>query len=145
MTLPRVFFDATVWISALIKPSGLSGLVLSIAEQKSFIPLTTSEIQGEVSKWIWRQKKQLELNDHRISIIQRIRPESVRLLESDLQTWVEIPETDKHVVAGAVKGNADILVSDNIRHLAKPSAKRAIRNIFTPLQFLAWLREKEHI
>lgn len=141
MNPPRVFFDATVWISALISPSGLSGLILSIAEQKPFITLTSSAIQGEVSRWISRQKKQFELNNHRVSFIQKIRPESIDLAENDSSPWTEIPETDRHVIAGSVKGNADVLVSDNIRHLNKPAAKRAIPHIFTPIEFLKWFRK----
>ena len=143
MSSPRVFFDATVWISALISPSGLSGLLLSIAENKGFVTLTTSEIQSEVSAWISRQKKQLELNGHRVSLMQRIRPESITIPSNALSSWQDVPETDRHVIAGAAKGNADILVSDNIRHIAKPSAKKAFSHIFTPLQFLAWLRKRE--
>ena len=141
MNPPRVFFDATVWISALISPSGIGGLLLFFAEQKSFVTLTTSEIQTEVSRWISRQKKQLELNNRRVSLIQRIRPTSVPFTEDDLSLWPDVPETDRHVIAGAVKGNADVLVSDNIRHIAKPSAKKAISHIFTHLQFLAWFKK----
>ncbi len=143
MKLQRVFFDATVWISALISPSGLNGFILSIAGQKAFITLTSSSIQGEVSRWISRQKKQLELSNHQVFFQHKIQPESIDLVESDLQPWTEIPETDRHVIAGAVKGNADVLVSDNIRHLNKPAAKRAIPHILTPLEFIVWFRKLE--
>lgn len=143
----RVFFDATVWISALINPSGLNGLILSFAEKKLFDTFTSSSIQGEVSRWISRQKKPLELSNHRVAFLQIIRPGIIDLVEDDLSAWLEIPETDRHVIAGAVKGNADIVISNNIRHLRKPSAKRAIPHIFTPLEFVAWFNnaDKEHI
>lgn len=143
MSLPRVFFDATVWISSLYKPSGFSGAIVGIALQHRFITITSSEIQKEVSRWISRQKKQLELSNHRVSLMQKIRPTSVAFAESDLSAWLEIPETDRHVITGAVKGDAEVLVSDNVRHLAKPSAKRAIPHILNPLQFLAWFRKFE--
>jgi len=141
MSRHRIFLDATVWISALISPSGLSGLVLSFAERKLFDALTSPIIQGEVSRWISRQKKQLELNNHRVAFLQIIRPESIDLAEDDFSIWPEIPETDRHVIAGAVKGNANILISDNIRHLKKPSAKKCIPHIFTPLEFVAWFNK----
>lgn len=143
MSLHRVFFDATVWISAIHKPAGFNAGLLNIASHKAFITLYSHGISEEITRWISRHKKpekQLELSGHHVSFIQTIRPVQVQIFLDDYSGWKDVPESDRHVVAAAVKGNADIIVTGNMRHINKPSVREAVKHVMNPLQFLMWFR-----
>lgn len=144
MSLQRVFFDATVWISALHKPDGFNAGLLNIACHKAFITLHSPGVSEEVTRWISKHKKpekQLELSGHHVSLIQIIRPVQVQISSDDLSGWQEVPESDRHIVAAAVKGNSDIIVTGNMRHINKPSVREAVKHVMNPLQFLVWFKK----
>lgn len=144
MSLHRVFFDATVWISAIHKPAGFNAGLLNIASQKAFVTLYSPGVSEEITRWISRQKKlekQLELSGRHVSFIQTIRPVQVQISSDDLPKWQDVPESDRHVVAAAVKGNADIIITGNLRHINKPSVREAVEHVMNPLQFLLWFQK----
>ena len=144
MSLHRVFFDATVWISAIQKPAGFNAGLLNIASHKAFVTLYSPGISEEITRWVSRHKKpekQLELSSRHVSLIQVIRPVQVEISTDDLSSWRDVPESDRHVVAAAVEGNAHVIVTGNLRHINKPSVKELVKHIMNPLQFLVWFKE----
>lgn len=144
MSLPRVFFDATVWISALHKPAGFNAALLNIACHKAFVTLSSPGISEEITRWIARHPKPeqtIALRGNHVALIQSINPVFVEISPRDLSKWVDVPESDRHVVAAAVKGKADIIVTANTRHIGKPSVRGAVGHVFNPLQFLVWFRK----
>lgn len=146
MSLHRVFFDATVWVSAINKPDGFNAGLLNIACHKAFITLYSPGVSEEITRWISRHKKpekQLELSGHYVSLIQTIRPVQVRISPNDLPRWEDVPESDRHVVAAAVNGKADIIVTGNMRHINKPSVREFVKHVMNPLQFLVWFKKTQ--
>ncbi len=144
MSLHRFFFDATVWISAIHKPAGFNAGLLNIASHKTFVTLYSPGISEEITRWISKQKKpakQLELSSRHVSLLQAIRPEQVQISSDDFSRWRDVPESDRHVVAAAVEGNAHIIVTGNLRHINKPSVRGLVKYIMNPLQFLVWFKE----
>ena len=143
MSLYLVFFDATVWISAIHKPVGFNAGLLNIACHKAFMTLYSPGVSEEITRWISRHKKpekQVELSGRHVFLIQTIRPEQVQISPDDFPQWPGVPESDRHVVAAAVKGNADIIVTGKMRHINKPSVRDAVKHVMNPLQFLVWFK-----
>ncbi len=61
----------------------------------------------------------------------------------DLPKWQDVPDSDRHVVAAAVIGKADIIVTGNLRHINKPSVREAVEHVMNPLQFLMWFKKTQ--
>lgn len=144
MSLHRVFFDATVWISAIHKPDGFNAGLLNIASHKAFVTLCSPGVSEEITRWITKHRKpekQLELSGRHVSLIQTIRPGQVQIAPDDLAKWQDVPESDRHVVAAAVNGKADIIVTGNMRHINKPSVREFVEHVMNPLQFLVWFKK----
>lgn len=139
MTIPlRLFIDACVLVSAANSPDGGSARLLQIAEEGAIRLVATRLVLHEAKTniidllgrpvWPWF---------HRI-----ISP--LRLSLADPSTskekaeWAKITSIkDAHVLAGAIKGKADFLITLDKKHILKPPVQAAFPiPILSPGDFL---------
>ena len=117
----RVFLDASIWLSALRRPEGGSGLILETGAAGNLVPLssvaTLEEVRRNVEK-MGRTMADLE------ALVLRVRPVLVAIRAADLDRWTgKVVEKDRHVMAGAVLGRADFLATFDRRHLDTPEVR----------------------
>ena len=137
-TPPRLFLDACILVTAANSPDGGSARLLNIAAEGKVKLLSTRLVMHEAKVniiallgrplWVW--------------FCRIIGP--LRLSLSDSPTgkkkaeWAKITSPkDTHVLAGAIKGKADILISLDRRHILNPSVQEAFPlPIMSPGDFL---------
>ncbi len=114
----RIVVDTSVFISALIGPSGPSREVLRRSLNRQFIPLMGNALFCEYESVIQRQ-----------SILDQCpltQTEILKLLQAfmSIAVWVDIfylwrpnlkDEADNHLIELAIAGNADFLVTNNLK------------------------------
>lgn len=112
----------------VLLPSFLRDVLLELAAQDLYRPLWSSEILAELESCIWRQHRvDLNKNDYRhtdagmrayierlFNQMQLAFPEALTELKSFHPLGLPDPK-DEHVVACAVAGHADTIVTANLR------------------------------
>ena len=139
MFLPqRIFLDAYVLVTAANSPEGGSARLLQLATERKVKVITTRRILHEAkaniidllgrSLWAW--------------FIRTIGSLSISIADSptkaEKSAWLKIThEKDTHVLAGAIKGKAEVLISLDRRHVFKTSVQEAFPiPIMSPGDFL---------
>ena len=139
MFLPkRIFLDACILVTAANSPEGGSARLLQLAAERKVKLITTRRVLQEAKTniidllgrplWAW--------------FVRTIGPLSISIADSptklEMASWVKIThEKDTHVLAGAIKGKAEILISLDRRHVLKPSVQEAFPiPIMSPGDFL---------
>jgi len=134
MLLPkRIFLDACVLVTAANSPEGGSARLLQLAAEKKVKLITTRRVLQEAKAniidllgrplWAW--------------FIRTIGNFSISIADSPTKaekaSWMKIThEKGTHVLAGAIKGKAEILISLDRRHVLKPSVQEAF-----PIPFMS--------
>lgn len=134
----RIFLDACILVTAANSPDGGSARLLQIAGEGKVKLLVTRRVVHEAKDniidlfgrplWVW--------------FARIIGPLRVSLADSPTKDekaeWSRIThEKDTHVLAGAIKAKADILISLDRRHVLKPSVQEAFPiPIMSPGDFL---------
>lgn len=128
----RVFLDACV-----LMPINLCDFVLRLAETEIFQPQWTAEVLGEVERNLVAK----------IGITQERAASRVRAMESafpdamvhgyqDLTNSMTCDPKDRHVLAGAVRGGADALVTANLKDFPPSSTEQYELQVIHPDTFL---------
>ncbi len=129
----RVVLDSNVYISLFISQKGSLETILSAALERRFITLTSPVIIREVAR-ILENKFVVELAD-----IKRYLKFIVRLAEIVTPQSIErvIPNDpdDDHIVACAVEGEADLIVTGNTKHFRKIKRHKDVVFV-TPTEFI---------
>ncbi|MBF0410111.1 MAG: PIN domain-containing protein [Candidatus Riflebacteria bacterium] len=134
----RLFLDACVLVTAANSPEGGSARILNIASEGKVKILATRMVMHEAkvniidllgrSLWVWF---------YRI-----VAPLHVSLSDppgkKEKADWLKITSAeDAHVLAAAIKGKADILISLDRRHILNESVQKAFPiPIMSPGDFL---------
>jgi len=108
----RVFLDASCWIAACLNPAGGSARILGAAQEGKIQILTTPDVLEEVRRNI--EKKLTEEAMIQFQLFRRMCKPLVlpNPPEEDKQEWSSLTrEKDLHVLAGAIRGEADVLVT----------------------------------
>lgn len=129
----KVFFDASVIISALLSPSGGSSLLIRLNQTGKIIGFTSETVIEEIideEKFEKLQKSQEEIKDF-ISKSKLIVIESIGLNEWKIYEN-KVDEEDAHLISGSIQTNCQYLVTLDKKHLLRQD----IKNKFLPLKIV---------
>jgi predicted nucleic acid-binding protein len=134
----RLFLDACILVTAANSPEGGSARLLQLAAEGKVRLIATRRVLHEAKGniitllgrplWAW--------------FVRTIGPLRLSLADSPTRTekseWSKVThEKDAHILAGAIKAKADILISLDRRHVLKPSVQEAFPiPIMSPGDFL---------
>lgn len=133
-----VVFDANIYISAIIRSDGIPAKLISLWRQNAFEVLATESIFAEVRNVAMRP---------RVRRLHKLKPEAIKevanrfclgakILPGNLElNVVKSDPNDNHVLACAVEGKADYLVTGDKAHLLLLKEYKGIK-IVTPAEFL---------
>ena len=137
-TPPRLFLDACILVTAANSPDGGSARLLNIATEGKVKLLATRLVMHEAKNniidllgrplWVWFCRiigpLHLSLSDPATS--------------KEKAEWLKVTAPkDTHVLAGAIKGKADILISLDRRHILNSTVQKAFPlPIMSPGDFL---------
>lgn len=111
----RVFLDACV-----LFPQTLRDVLLTAAESGLYYPLWSSGVLDEMERnLIENRGLTREQTAHLRSEMDRAFPESSVSGYEQLIDAMKNHEGDRHVLAAAVRGNAETIVTENLRHFPK--------------------------
>ena len=140
----RIVLDSSVFVSALRSRGGASRAVLRLCLEHQCQPLFGEKLFQEFEDVLARPN--LFLNSKLTG------PEREELLDALLSvgTWVEIfflwrpnlqDEADNHLFELAVSGNANSIVTHNVRHLRSGELRFPQIDVETPAQFMTRWRK----
>ena len=134
----RLFLDACILVTAANSPEGSSARLLQLAAEGKVRLIATRRVLHEAKAnimdllgrplWAW--------------FVRTIGPLRLSLADSPTKAekteWAKIThEKNAHVLAGAIKGKADILISLDRRHVLKPAVQEVFPiPIMSPGDFL---------
>jgi len=133
-----LFLDACILVTAANSPEGGSARIIQLAADKKVRLVATKQVLQEARKniidllgkplWIWFLRTIG-------SIVLLVVDEPTSKEES---AWHKVThEKDAHVLAGAIKAKADVLISLDRRHILKPSVQKVFPTpILSPGDFL---------
>ncbi|WP_330178748.1 PIN domain-containing protein [Nocardia sp. NBC_01503] len=112
--MQRVFLDTCV-----LYPSHLRDTVLRLAEADLIQPLWSNEILAELRRNLavrhGRDEDTARKADHLIATLRRFFPDAIVEGYDDLVDRMENHPKDRHVLAAALQGNADVLLTFNLK------------------------------
>jgi predicted nucleic acid-binding protein len=114
----RVFLDSTCWVAASASELGGSALILELARGGALAILTSDIVLAEASKNI-REKRPADAALRHMRRLADMHVENVGSLTADEEAaWAHLTaDKDCHILAAAVKGKADVLVTLDRKHL----------------------------
>ncbi len=141
MARPTALLDANV-----LYPAGLRDLLLRLADRYLYAPLWTADIHAE-----WMRSLLADRPDIDASVLERTRavmdghfPDAVVTGYETLAAGLDLPDPDdRHVLAAAIHGRADVIVTGNLRDF--PAERLAPHKIAAhhPDAFIAGLFEAD--
>lgn len=140
MKKPVVFLDACVWLRGITYPYEASGWVLYLSMTGEIKVVSSPLLIEEVKRNLRRQDK-----PHFLSLLQTVDPETIELSDHALFSWAKVvPLKDCHVLAGAVTGGVDALLSLDSAHILKRKVKNQFPlPIFNPDEFVSWFSDQK--
>ncbi|MDW7759565.1 MAG: PIN domain-containing protein [Acidobacteriota bacterium] len=134
----RIFLDSNVIVSGLFSDRGAPRIILDILslDLPALKPMTGAYNIGEIERTL-RVKLPAALSTFRTAL-KLMNPEIVALpSEGDLAPLVGLTAAkDLPVIASAISGKADILVTCDVKHLLKIEKSRLSFKIASPADFL---------
>lgn len=137
---PGVFLDSSCWVAATLSRTGGSRYILALAVREHFKVLSTQRVLQEALKAIGTKYGRVELQTY-LTLLANVSPASVGAASAEEESrWADMThEDDCHVLAGALKANADFLVSLDARHIVTDRAKAHFPvRIMNTREFLEW-------
>lgn len=110
------FFDTNVLYGAL-----MCDYVLELADRRLFRPLWSDDVLFELSKNLVKKGENPDLVMKRVSTMERHFADARVEGYSDLVPMMTNDEKDRHVLAAAVRGGAEVLVTFNTKHFPASS------------------------
>ncbi|SDF56718.1 Predicted nucleic acid-binding protein, contains PIN domain [Lentzea fradiae] len=114
-----VFLDTCV----LLKPY-LCDTLLSIAECQTYRPLWSKHVLDELDRNLRKRGATAEQAAHRIDQMSRHFPDAQVVGYEHLIDSMENHPKDRHVLAAAVRGGAEVLVTENLKDFPAAALKR---------------------
>ena len=138
----RVFLDTSALIAGLISTTGAAREVLRLCEAGVVEPLVSRQVLTEADRNLSEKLPALIPDYHQL--IRRMSP--VLIADPPKKAVVEaakvIHHKDAPILAAAISGEADYLITWNTKHFHKPSVMQTVRfKIMTPGEFLESFRE----
>ena len=124
--------------ACVLYPAELRNLLLCVAEKEFYRPAWTYEILEEMRRSIVRNRPDLSLDrlDHLVKQMTLAFPEAMVEDYRSLVAGMTNHPGDRHVVAAAVRGRADVIVTFNVRHFGREHCSPCDLDVQTPDQFL---------
>ena len=129
MSFPA-FFDTCVLYSGV-----LNDLLLRLAERGAFRPLWSSDVMAELRKNLVRRFPE-DAVDRRLAAMQRAFPDAMVDGYENLVSGMLCDPKDRHVLAAAVRANAELLVTFNLRDFPSASTEAFDVEVVNPDDFL---------
>lgn len=131
---PAALLDACV-----LYPVGLRDTLLSVAQAGAFRPGWSAEILAEVRGAVVRSVKDVDSAriDRMLADMQAAFPEAMVSVPSRLPPEMTNHPSDRHVLAAAVAGGAQVLVTRNVKHFPRRACQPFGISVQTPDDFLA--------
>lgn len=106
-----VFFDTSA-----VFGGALNDVILTLAERGLFRPLWSADVLDELRRTLLRYGIDTDAVDYRIDAMRHAFPDAETSGYADLTPAMTNDEGDRHVLAAAVRANAEVLVTFNLRH-----------------------------
>lgn len=108
---------------------------MRLAEAETYRPLWSDQVLGEVERNLPKLGVSPENARHRIAVMRERFPDAlVTGYESLIDSMTNHPK-DRHVLAAAVRANAEILVTSNIKDFPRKRATPMTSESFLPMSF----------
>ncbi|MFV0433034.1 MAG: PIN domain-containing protein [Leucobacter sp.] len=125
------FFDTNVLYGAL-----LNDFILELADRGLFRPLWSQDILFELGKNLVKKGEDPDLVEKRVGTMERYFADAMVAGYEDLVPMMTNDEKDRHVLAAAVRGGAEVLVTFNTKDFPAASVERFDIEIVHPDDFL---------
>lgn len=130
MSFPA-FFDTNVLYGAL-----LNDFLLELADRRLFRPLWSNDVLIELSKNLVENGERPDLVEKRIRTMERYFPDAMVTGYDALVSSMTNDRKDRHVLAAAVRGGAEVLVTFNIKDFPAYSVEPFDLEVVHPDEFL---------
>jgi predicted nucleic acid-binding protein len=122
--------------TCVLYPAYLCDTLLRLAEAETFRALWSVDVLDELRRNLIEQGLDADKIDHRIDEMRRSFPDAtITGYESLIESMTNHPK-DRHVLAAAVRANAEVVVTFNIRDFPEPSLKSYDIDALHPDDFL---------
>lgn len=125
------FFD-----TCALYGSTLSDLFLWLAEGGAFRPLWSEGVMKELRKNLVDAGHDADLVDKRLGTMRMAFPDAMVSGYEDLESGMTCDPKDRHILAAAVRVNADVLVTFNLKDFAESSTEHYEIEVVHPDVFL---------
>lgn len=130
MSFPA-FFDTNVLYGAL-----LNDFILELADRGLFRPLWSKDVLFELAKNLVKNGEDPTLVEKRVGTMERYFADALVTGYDDLVSTMMNDPKDRHVLAAAVRGGAEVLVTFNVRHFPAESVEPFDLEVVHPDDFL---------
>ena len=130
MSFPA-FFDTNVLYGAL-----LNDFVLELADRGLFRPLWSEDVLTELTKNLVRNGEDAKLVEKRVGTMRRYFADAMVTGYGDLVPTMTNDVKDRHVLAAAVRGGAEVLVTFNTKDFPVESVETFDLEVVHPDDFL---------
>ena len=125
------FFDTNVLYGAL-----LNDFVLELADRGLFRPLWSDDVLTELAKNLVRNGEDAKLVEKRVGTMRRYFADAMVTGYGDLVPTMTNDVKDRHVLAAAVRGGAEVLVTFNTKDFPLESVETFDLEVVHPDDFL---------
>ena len=115
MSFPAFLDTCTVFGAAI------TDFVLDLAERGTFRPLWSEHVLTELQRSLVRRGIEPGAVEYRIEAMKRAFPDANVTGYEDLISQMTCDDEDRHVLAAAVRANAEVIVTFNLRHFPQSS------------------------
>jgi len=135
----KVFVDSDVVLSSLISSKGAANFLLNEVDLELAISnVSLFEIERGIVKLSLDKNQLKSLVKNRLKFIEL--KESTKKIKEDFKNYI-FDEDDAHVVAGAQRAKAKVILSYNLKHFNKQKISEDFGiTVLTPSQYLQYLR-----
>jgi len=115
--------DAVLLDTCVLLKSYLNDTLLSVAEEGAFRPMWSDQILAELRRNLVKAGAKPEAVEHRLTEMAAYFPDALVMGYEDLIGSMVNHPKDRHVLAAAVAGRADLLVTENLRDFPATTAR----------------------
>jgi uncharacterized protein len=134
----KVVVDTNVLVAGLLSPFGPPGEIVRMIASGTLRLCFDARILTEYGEVLARPKFQFSSEQTR-ALLEQIKTEGLSVAGDPLPARLPDP-TDEPFLEAAVAGEADCLITGNIKHF--PSAKRQGAGVLSPSEFLDYFRKQ---
>lgn len=137
--MKKVFVDSDVVLSSLLSSKGAANFLLNEVDLKPVISdVSLLEIERGIAKLSLDKNQLKNLVKNRLDLIEL--KESTKKIKESFENYI-FDENDAHIVAGAKKAKAKVILSYNLKHFNRQKIIEDFGiTVLTPGQYLQYLR-----